>query len=66
MRSMELNGGLKDLRAMWESTKDVWNDQVRLAFEQQHFIPLERSVLSTLRAIERLTPIMEKCQHECR
>jgi hypothetical protein len=63
--SMELSGGLKDLRAMWENTKDVWNDPVRIAFEEQHYVPLEHSVLGTIRAIERLSPIMERCRQEC-
>ncbi|HEV3119968.1 MAG TPA: hypothetical protein VGY58_23105 [Gemmataceae bacterium] len=63
--SMELNGGLKDLRALWETTKDVWNDPVRIVFEEQHYVPLEHSVLGAIRAIERLAPVMEKCQHEC-
>ena len=63
--SMELNGSLKDLRALWEKTKEVWNDPVRQAFEDQHYVPLELSVLAAIRAIERLAPILEKVQHEC-
>jgi hypothetical protein len=63
--SMELNGSLKDLRALWEKTKEVWNDPVRQSFEDQHYVPLELSVLAAIRAIERLAPILEKVQHEC-
>jgi hypothetical protein len=63
--SMELSNGLKDLRIAWDTTKDVWNDQVRIAFDEQHYLPLEQSVLGAIRAIERLNPILEKCRQEC-
>jgi hypothetical protein len=63
--SMELNGSLKDLRILWEETKTVWNDGVRQDFEEQRYIPLEQRVLSAIRAMERLAPILEKLQQDC-
>jgi hypothetical protein len=64
--SMELNGSLKDLRILWDETKEVWNDPVGREFEENRWLPLEARVRSALRAMERLAPIMEKVQHECR
>ena len=63
--SMEMNGTLKDLRILWEHTKSIWNDSVRQDFDDNHYTPLERHVLSAIRAMERLAPALEKMQHEC-
>lgn len=63
--SMELNGTLKEMRLLWEQTKTIWNDAVRDDFEQNHYTPLERYVLSAIRAMERLAPVLEKMQHDC-
>jgi hypothetical protein len=63
--SMELNGSLKDLRVLWEETKAVWNDAVRQDFERTFWEPLETRVLTAIRAMERLAPILEKAHQEC-
>ena len=63
--SMEMHGALKDLRARWEQTREVWNDAVRIDFEEHHYFTLERQVLQAIRAMERLAPILEKMQQEC-
>jgi hypothetical protein len=62
---MEMNGTLKDLRILWDETKEVWNDSVRQDFEKNHWQPMESRVLGGIRAIERLAPILEKLQRDC-
>jgi hypothetical protein len=62
---LELNSALKDLRVRWEDTKVVWNDAVRRDFEENHWQPLEGCVVSTLRAIDRLAPVLIKLRQEC-
>jgi hypothetical protein len=64
--SMELNGKLKDMRILWDETKAIWNDPVGRNFEENHWLPLEARVRSALRAMERLAPVLEKIQHDCR
>ncbi len=64
--SMELNGALKDLRILWDETRTVWNDPVGRDFEENRWLPLEARVRAALRAMERLAPLIEKVQNECR
>jgi hypothetical protein len=64
--SMELNSSLKELRILWEETQAVWNDSVRRDFEEHHLMPFVAQVTSLLRAVERLSPVLEKVQHDCR
>jgi hypothetical protein len=63
--SMELNGTLKDLRILWDETKEVWNDGVRQDFEKNQWVSLELRVLGGIRAMERLAPVLEKLQRDC-
>jgi hypothetical protein len=63
---MELNTALKEIRILWEETQAVWNDSVRHDFEEHHLIPFQTQVVSMLRAVERLSPVLEKVYHDCR
>jgi hypothetical protein len=63
--SMEMNESLKVMSRLWDETKEVWNDSVRHAFEEQKWHPLQLQVQSTLRAMERLAPVIEKLHHDC-
>ena len=62
---MEMSESLKVLSRLWDETKEVWNDSVRQSFEEHKLRPLQLQVQSTLRAMERLAPVIEKLQHEC-
>jgi hypothetical protein len=62
---IELNNGLKSLRHNWEDAKTDWNDSVRRDFEEDLWIPLEQQVLATLRAIDRLAPVLARAQQDC-
>ena len=61
----ELNTALKDLRVLWEQTKTDWHDPVSREFEERYWTPLEGQVVSALRAMDRLGPILAKAQREC-
>ena len=63
--SMALGGALKNIRILWEETKAVWNDPVRDSFEEHQWLPLEARVLAGIRAMDQLSPILEKMRHEC-
>ncbi len=62
---IELNSALKTVRASWEEAKRDWDDAVRRDFEDHHWKLLEQQVLATLRAIDRLAPVIAKAQQEC-
>ncbi len=61
----ELNAALKTLRLRWDEVQTTWDDPVRQEFEEQRWAPLEQQVVSTLRAMDRLRPILAKAQQEC-
>lgn len=61
----ELNAALKTLREHWEEVQRAWDDAVRRDFEEKHYRPLEAQVLATLRAMDRLAPILRRAQREC-
>jgi hypothetical protein len=61
----KLNQALKNLNQCWEDTKTRWKDPVSLAFEENHMIPLERQLITTLRAMDRLALAMNKAYREC-
>lgn len=61
----ELNTALKDLRVLWEQTRAGWDDPVSQEFEERTWGPLETQVVSALRAMDRLAPILAKAQRDC-
>jgi hypothetical protein len=61
----ELNNALKDLRVLWQETRADWDDPVSQDFEEHTWTPLENQVVSALRAMDRLAPILAKAQRDC-
>ena len=61
----ELNSALKTMRLLWEEIQGSWNDPVSRDFEANHWQPLETQVVATLRAMDRLAPILARAQREC-
>jgi hypothetical protein len=61
----ELNTALKTLRLHWEEVQPAWKDPVGRAFEEQHWLALEQQVVATLRAMDRLRPLLARIQQEC-
>ena len=62
---IELNNGLKTLRLTWEDAREQWKDAVGRDFESQRWEPLELQVMSTLRALDVLAPLLAAAQREC-
>ena len=72
MRIGDLNSGsarlhvaLKNLLLRWEQTKEVWTDQTSRTFEEEHLVPIEPQVKTTLETIGRLAEVLDKAQREC-
>jgi hypothetical protein len=62
---IELNSALKTMRLRWDEVKNDWHDPVSGDFEENHWTPLESQVVATLRAIDRLAPVLAKAQQDC-
>jgi hypothetical protein len=62
---IELNDALKNMRILWSETKSGWDDPVSQEFEERYWVPLENQVVATLRAMDRLAPILARAQREC-
>jgi hypothetical protein len=61
----ELNSALKTMRLRWDEVKTDWHDAVCREFEENNWTPLEFQAVATLRAIDRLVPVITKAQQEC-
>ena len=61
----ELNSARKTLRERWQEVLPAWDDAVRRDFEEHYYQPLEAQVQATLRAMDRLAPILRKARQEC-
>jgi hypothetical protein len=57
---IKLNSAMKTLAQDWEDTKPGWNDPVCQKFEEDYMEPLAEQVKTTLRAIDRLSEVVEK------
>ena len=62
---IELNDALKNMRILWEETKSGWKDAVSQEFDERYWTPLDNQVVATLRAMDRLAPILARAQREC-
>ena len=60
-----LRHALRDLQAKWADTKEVWNDQVAIHFEEKSILPLDAPVSTAIKAIERLGTVMVKAYDAC-
>jgi hypothetical protein len=60
-----LNHSLKVLRALWDETSVQWNDPVGRSFQENFWDPLENRVVTALRAIDRMTPVLGSMQRDC-
>ncbi len=63
--SSSLQYAYKVLRQRWDDTEEVWRDVVRKRFDEQHIEPIEPTVLNTLKAINRLSSVLERAREEC-
>ena len=45
--------------------RQEWRDAVSQDFEENHLAPLEAQVVATLRAIDRLGPVLSQAHREC-
>lgn len=61
----ELNEAMKVLRMRWEDTRAGWKDVAAADFEAHHWDPLVAQVEATLRAMDRLSPILHRAHREC-
>ncbi len=63
--SISLADGLKTVGVHWDEARAGWDDPVSRDFENDYWIPLQIQVETTLQALERLAPILERARREC-
>lgn len=61
----QLDDGLKTLRAKWEAVGEVWSDPIKVEFEEQLYVPLERQSSDVLRAIDQISALFGQIRSEC-
>ena len=61
----ELHTALKTLRLAWDETRLHWEDSVAGQFEETCITLLEQQVTATLKAIDRLAPVLARLRQEC-
>jgi hypothetical protein len=55
----------KVLRHHWDEVAELWNDPVRVEFEEKVWRPLDEDTSEALRAIDRLAQILNECRRAC-
>ena len=60
----QLSHAFGELRDRWNETKDVWRDDVRRQFEQNHLQPIPPRLQLLVAAVQRLTDTLEKAEQE--
>jgi len=60
-----LRHALRDLQDKWADTKEVWNDQMAVRFEEKSILPLQNPVGTAVKAIDRLGQIMVRAYEAC-
>jgi hypothetical protein len=61
----QLANALKALKLEWESTENVWRDQVRKDFAETYFEPLVTRLASVLTAMDRMDQALGQMKQDC-
>jgi len=54
----------KTLRERWDETKADWNDKVAWEFEKNHLQPLDHETTLAVRAMEKISTVLNKLKQE--
>jgi len=60
-----LRFALKDLQARWEETNEIWSDAVSQRFAERNIEPLDPTVTTAVKSIERLGQLMMQAALAC-
>jgi hypothetical protein len=55
----------KVLRLRWDQVSETWTDTVKVDFEEKTWLPLDQFTSEGLRAIDRLSQILNECRRAC-
>lgn len=50
------------LRAQWRTTSSLWNDAVKVQFENQYWQPLENTMPQYLESLKQLASVIEQAK----
>jgi hypothetical protein len=61
----QIDDAHKTLRAKWQATAEVWDDGVKVEFEERIGEPLDRATTELLRAIDHVAVTFGQIRAEC-
>ncbi len=64
--SAQVQEGLRELLAIWQDSRQGWDDDARNYFEQHYFQPLSAEIAMALLAMGELGRILDCVERECR
>lgn len=61
----KLGRSMRDLLALWSTTKMSWNDANAERFEQEFLQPLEADVRTAANAMDQMSSLLSQIRHQC-
>ena len=61
----QIYSALKDLRLLWQRTREQWDDVVAREFEEQFWDPLDGTTTAAVAALDRLEQVLLQIRQEC-
>ncbi|MFM1935974.1 MAG: hypothetical protein RI990_933 [Planctomycetota bacterium] len=61
----KLRDAHRSLMVAWEQAKQQWDDPVSQSIERHRLEPMERSVRSTLAALDAINEVLARVRREC-
>lgn len=55
----------KVIRHQWDEVSEIWNDTMRVEFEEKIWEPLDQFTSEGMRAIDRLSRVFTECRRAC-
>jgi hypothetical protein len=55
----------KKLLSDWQRVREVWRDDNCLLFDKKYITPLETSIRAATVAMERMTGLIDRAEHDC-
>jgi hypothetical protein len=61
----QIYSALKDLRVLWQLTREQWDDVVAREFQERFWLPLEGNTVSAVAALDRLGQVLSQIKQDC-
>lgn len=61
-----VQASLRDLKAQWERSRELWRDSTADEFGERYVEQLEQAMRSALPAMEKMVEVLEHLARDCR